>query len=322
VLVLLISAIGVAATPAVAQDSQDLSQARAKFQQGIELEQAGDWPAALKLFREVGQVRMTPQVRYHIARCEEQLGRLVAALGGFELALEQAEDVGEDFREEVTKSVSELRARIPKLTVERGSGAEAATIELDGIALGDSRVGTSMPVDPGPHAVSAQAPGYQSFHSTVEVGEREEQTVVVELRPLPKETRVPVAPERVEPSPPSRESSPVLIYVAGGVGIAGLAASGVFWGLRGAALSDLEELCPERDCSGIDPEQREDAESTYDRAKLFNTLAPIALGVGVVGVGTAVSLWLLRKPARSDTGWHAVPVAPSGALGLTLHRAF
>lgn len=317
--------MGVTASHAAAQDAQDLSRARAKFQQGIELEQAGNWAAALKLFREVGQVRLTPQVRYHIALCEEQLGRLVAALGGFELALEQADEVGEDFREEVSKSVDELRARIPKLTVERGSGAEAAIIELDGIALGDSTVGASMPVDPGPHAVSARAPGYQPFHSTVEVEEREEQTVVVELRALPKETRVPVAPPPVQLPQPEKRSSPVLIYVAGGIGIAGLAASSVFWGLRGSALSDLEERCPgpDHDCTGLPESERADAQDTYDRAKLYNTLAPIALGVGVVGVGTAVSLWLLRKPGRRGiSGWQALPVAPAGGLGLMLHRAF
>ena len=68
-------------TPALAQDAAELKKARAQFQQATELEQAGNWTAALQAFREVGQVRMTPQVRFHIAVCEEKLGRLVAALG-------------------------------------------------------------------------------------------------------------------------------------------------------------------------------------------------------------------------------------------------
>jgi hypothetical protein len=83
--------------PALAQDADELKRARAQFQQATELEQAGNWAAALQQFREVGQVRMTPQVRFHIAVCEEKLGRLVAALGGYELALAEADAVGPDF---------------------------------------------------------------------------------------------------------------------------------------------------------------------------------------------------------------------------------
>src|SRR4030095_11314931 len=81
-------------SPARADDKQELARARAQFQQATELEQAGNFAAAVQAFREVGQVRMTPQVRFHIAVCEEKLGRWVAALGSFELALQGAENVG------------------------------------------------------------------------------------------------------------------------------------------------------------------------------------------------------------------------------------
>ena len=50
-----------------AQDASELKKARAQFQQATELEQAKNWTAALQAFREVGQVRMTPPVRFHIA---------------------------------------------------------------------------------------------------------------------------------------------------------------------------------------------------------------------------------------------------------------
>ena len=101
---------------------------------------------------------MTPQVRFHIAVCEENLGRLVAALGGYELALADADKVGSDFKGEVEENVTKLRARIPKLVIDRGAGANAAAIELDGVAVGDSSVGVEVPLDPGPHAVTAKAP--------------------------------------------------------------------------------------------------------------------------------------------------------------------
>ncbi len=106
------SGAAAARAPALAEDTDELKQARAQFQQATELERAGNWAAALQRFREVGQVRMTPQVRFHIAVCEENLGRLVAALGGYELALAEADTVGPDFRTEVEQSIVRLRARI------------------------------------------------------------------------------------------------------------------------------------------------------------------------------------------------------------------
>ena len=91
-----------------AGDKKELSKARANFQRAIELEQAGNYTTALETFRDVGQVRMTPQVRFHIATCEEKLGRLVTALGGYQLAFADADTVGDDFKAEVDRAVTRL----------------------------------------------------------------------------------------------------------------------------------------------------------------------------------------------------------------------
>jgi hypothetical protein len=167
----LLLALGLQALPAAAQDAKELARARATFQQATELEQAGNWSAAVQKFREVGHGCMTPQVRFHIALCEDKLGRLVAALGGYELALADAGTVGPDFRAEVEGNVNRLRGRIPKLVIQRGAGAEAAVIELDGVSLGESSVGVDVPQDPGPHAVTAHSPNFQPFEATVSLAE-------------------------------------------------------------------------------------------------------------------------------------------------------
>ncbi len=169
--VALASAVLATAPICRAQDAAELKRARGQFQQATELEQAGNWTAALQAFREVGQVRMTPQVRFHIAVCEEKLGRLVAALGGYELALADADKVNPDFKGEVEENIGKLRACIPKLVIQRGAGAESAAIELDGVALGESSVGVEVPLDPGPHAVTARAPNRKAFEASVTLKE-------------------------------------------------------------------------------------------------------------------------------------------------------
>src|SRR5690606_13394940 len=108
------------------------------------------------------------------------------------LALADAESVGDgvSFKQEVEASISELRARIPKVVIERGQGAEAASIQLDGVALGDSSIGVEVPLDPGPHSLIATAPGYVDYSDTFEVAEEETRTVTVTLEPLPPEPQV------------------------------------------------------------------------------------------------------------------------------------
>ena len=116
------------------------------------------------------------------------------ASGLADQALAEAESVGEDFRTEVQGSVDALRAKIPMLTIERGPGADAATIEVDNVALGAASVGQAFPVDPGPHAISAKSPGFKDFVGVVELGDSERRTFIVQLEPRdPAPTSRPIA---------------------------------------------------------------------------------------------------------------------------------
>jgi len=313
--------LGVALCPpsAHAQDKKELSKARAQFQRAIEQEQAGNYTQALEQFRDVGQVRMTPQVRFHIATCEEKLGRLVTALGGYELALADAETVGEDFKNEVDTAVTRLRASIPKLLIQRGAGAEAAVIELDGVALGASSVGVPVPLDPGPHSVNAKAPGYEAFSQTVTINENEQKTVDIELTAEPAPVAAPPAGANMQTVDLNGKPNKKLIpYVIGGVGVVSLIGSGVLFGLRQSTLSDLENKCgPDRkSCPSS-------ARGEVDNLKLYNTTAQIALGVGVVGVGTAVTLLILqRKQSPTTAGFVLMPAAPDALAGASLNGRF
>ena len=300
------------AQPVYAQDKTELSKARAQFQRAIELEQAGNYTTALETFREVGQVRMTPQVRFHIATCEEKLGRLVTALGGYQLAFADADSVGEDFKSEVERAVTRLEASIPKLVINRGSGAEAAEIQLDGESLGASSVGVPVPLDPGPHAITAKAPDFESFNQTVTIAENEQKTVEVVLTPVPQEERAPVNVQSGPPLPKPR--SHVVPYVIGGVGVASLIGSGVLFVLRQSTLSDLESKCgPGRQSCPSS------SRGEVSNLRVYNATAQVALGVGVVGVGAGVGilLWQRKHPTATGAAMMLVPRAPNALAGAS-----
>jgi len=297
--------------PSFAQTADELSEARAAFQRGIELEQAKNWAGAIKQFRQVGQVKMTPQVRYHIALCEENLGKLVAALGGYELALADAESVGDgvSFKQEVEASVNDLRARIPKVVIRRGAGAEAAAIELDGVALGESSVGVEVPLDPGPHALVASAPGHADYSETLEVAEEETRTVTIDLKPLPVEAPPIVEPDdRGVPDEGGKKYS-FYPYVLMGVGGAALVTSGVLFVVRSQDLSDLKDKCEKvndqnYDCTSLTDPERADLRDKADRVQTLDYVAPIMLGVGVVAAGVGGTLFYLdmKNAKKQGTG--------------------
>ena len=304
--------------PAYAQSTADLKRARAQFQRGIELEQAGNYTEAIQEFREVGQVRMTAQVRFHIAFCEEGLGRLVTALGGYDLALAEADTVGPDFKSEVETAITRLKEKIPKILIERGSGADAALVQLDGVDLGASSIGVEVPLDPGPHKVTATAPGYHPFDNTVEVKEREVAKVTLELI-VNTEPDKPPPPPKIIMVPRDEGPDRTVPYIVGGAGIVLLGAGGALFALRQTTKAELEKDCPDKDLCA------ESNRDTYDRLKFYNVAAPVTAGVGLAAIGAAVVLIITEKkpvkqsaePEETSLGIDSVVPTwtPNGSVG-------
>jgi hypothetical protein len=289
-----------------------LTRARSQFQQALSLETAEDWAGALSLFQQVAAIKLTPQVRFHIGLCEDHVGRLASALGDYKLAAVEAQEANAtEVAAQVAARLDELRARIPRVVIVRGKGAEYATISLDGVSLGSSSVGNELPVDPGPHNVEAQARGFKPYNQTIQMAEKEVKKVEVVLDAVSAEPAV------VLPPPPgpgvetaaAPKKSKVLPYVIGGVGIASLVASGVFFGLKTSANNKLADKCgPDRNQCPNDPS----LQSTYNSGKTYNTLVPITLGVGVAAVGTAVVLLLTQK------GSAPAPAAASASASIAV----
>ncbi len=301
-----------------------LAEARSKFQRAIELEQAANYAGALKLYREVGAVRMTPQVRYHIALCEEKLGQLVAALGGYELAMSTGTDMPEAFINEVQTSIDELRARIPKLLIARGEGAEAASIELDGVALGQSSIGVEIPLNPGPHTVGASAPGYDDFRETVSVVEGASETLTITLSPTPEPEPEPVEPP---PPPPKEPRFGVLPYVIGGIGLATTVAGGVLLGVSQAKVGSIKKICGGIDCSDESQDDQNEARRLLNAAQELEAGGWVALGVGLAATGAGVVMYYLDSKRTKESSFlgpelRILPVASDRHWGMHMVGRF
>lgn len=286
---------GGAIEPACAQDAAELQAARDKFQKALALQTGGDWASALALLKEVAAVRSTPQVRFNIALCEENLGQLVAAVGDYELAAADARAADEsEVVEQAGRRLSELKGRVPKVVVERGANADTATITLDGVALGDQVIGKSMNVDPGPHVITARAIGFDSFRTTVRVDEAETKTIVVSLTPI---TQPKPAPPPAPDGMTLESSPPVAAYVAGGIGVASFITAGIMYGLAQGAKNELERECDDLSCPP-------DMEDTFDRGQTYATVGNVTLGLGVLGVGLG-AVFYVTHDRETASGFRA-----------------
>lgn len=315
----LVLALGLCATAgpkAHAAEDPALQEARDKFQKALALQTGGDWAGALVLLKEVAAVRSTPQVRFNIALCEENLGQLVASVGDYELAAADArKQNAPDVSKEAEARLDALRGRIPKVVVKRGVNADAATITLDGVTLGDRVIGQSMNIDPGPHVITGRAAGFQSFRTTVRVAETQVETVEVNLVPInppaaSAPTPVDKTPER-EPEPSSHTAA----YIVGGIGLASFAGAGAMFYLRQQELNTLENRCINKRC---DPSLK----SVADRGERYTLLGNIGLGVGAAGVSLGLILFLAGNDDEPEQAVSVVPTAPNSDVGLSYLRRF
>ncbi|MEZ4375348.1 MAG: hypothetical protein R3B07_31335 [Polyangiaceae bacterium] len=304
--VLVLGALSLVSVSGSAQTPAEIQQARTLYSQGLTQEAASDWAGALASFEKVARIRMTPQVRFHIARCKEKLGRLNEALGGYRLAEHEAsttDGVPDSVLSEVRAAREELEKRVPRLIIERGEGAESAKIALDGVELGQAQIGREVNVDPGPHLIKVTLPDGRRFERTVQVKEGEQDQVMLDvppdLQPLAKDDAPKAegdddtqaaAFDSKDGLPPSGGSP--MPWIIGGLGVASLAASGVFFILRNQANSDLDSECINDVC----PDTLEDTQS---RGESYSMLTGVTLGIGIVGVSVA-AIWLLTGSSGSQ----------------------
>lgn len=306
----------------------DAERAAAKqaFEEGLELEKQADYSAALAKFQKVGEFKMTPHVRFHVALCEEKLGQLVSAMRGFELAAAEALKMGKDAQvvaDKAPERAEALRKRIAAVRIEVKGKVLHSRILLDGQPVLAKDFNTLVPVDPGKHAIEVETDGAIAQRREVTLAEKGYETITLELddkeRPLvatvtATATSAPTSSAAPPPPPPSRLPA----FVLGGAGVASLIGAGVFYGLRFGAIGQFEELCPvakfPKDDSG-NQDCPPSAQAPHDDAQMFTVVAGVLTGVGVAALGGAGAYWLLtqRKPANGQP-----TKAPATTIGVSV----
>lgn len=317
-----------------AQSKEDLDKARAMFLEGVSLAAANNCAAALTKYQAVAKVKLTAQVVFNIAECEERLGKLVASLGSYRLA---ASLVTDNKPIEVAKHVGDrigsLEARIPKLVIQRTE--ETSKIELDGTEIGSSQLGKENLVDPGTHTVSGKIGETEVWRESVQIEEKETKTITVKIdvakfKPPPQSTATAsaTATATAAPVPTVEPPSRAPAYLVGGAGLLSLGVGFALMGVSLGTASELEQTCgTEHVCPASE-------KAKYDTGRTMAGVSTALLAVGGAALATGVVLFFVRgsssppQPAASapapaarskgqNTGWNGpqIGVAVQGGVG-------
>lgn len=301
---------------ASAQSADDRETARRLFEQGKSRRDAGDARGALEAFRAADALMNVPTTKLAVARAYVALGRLVeardAAVAVAYLKAGRAEPQPfVDARAAAARLATELAARIPSLTIAL-HGPAPQTLTIDGEPVPRDAWGAPRRLNPGKHAVVARR-GAREVKADVVVAERANDTVTLDM-PLAsgddEAAPAAAAPASDRPSsvtlgpPPSRPLGP-LVWIGGGVAVAGLATGAVAGLISMSNKSDADALCRDGKC----PPPAYDA---LDAANRWATVSTI--GFATAGVGLAlVAVGLLVRPEPSRQGSAALLVRPGGA---------
>ena len=321
----LVLAGALAAATANAAPSDDVRRARVLFEQAEADEDGERWSEALEKLRDVARVKLTAGVRYHIALCEEHLGRLVRALGDYREAEDQARlENAQDVLRIVGNQVAALEPRIPHLTVRVAPHVSEIALKLDGEPMGNP-VGVPMQVDPGVHYVVATAPDRPPAAAAVTVRAGESKVLELELEealrepappaPVPVQAPSPAPfPSRLPPSPPSAPArttqtseGPAIVATALAIALAGGGTAAFL--IAGAEHDTAVRTCALR----ADPAPNA-CDWLKNRVRAWDFAAAGGWGGALIAATTGLVFWTRPAAAPAALGV-ALVIAPT-AVGV------
>jgi hypothetical protein len=310
-----------AAVPAWGQGptSEELAAARQLFNEALDLEKDADWAGALAKLEKVAQVKMTPQVRFHVALCHEHLGKLVKAVNGFELAIQEARAAGvTEVLDQAPKRAEALRKRLAHVVLHVKGTVRTSKVLIDEAPVSLALADTRIPVDPGSHRIEVRRDDEVTFSQDVEL--REGETHELDIAIDDPEPPPPPPPPLPDPEPgvtPQEPPSRVPAYATMAVGGVVLTVSGILFGLREATIANVR--CDDPDeFTGCDPDDK----GTADLARSYDTSSKVLAGLGGATLAAGVVWWIVLATGdgASTTGASSPRVtvlpAPAGAVVL------
>ena len=311
----------------------DVAAADALFNRGVTEMEAGNYKKGCPLIAESLRVDPQPGTLFALSQCEVKWGRIATAVVRLDEYLQVYARMTPEQKAQQIKRLNvvkeqreKLATQVPELTLSLPPGAPAGTVvKRDDVVVASAALGLGLPVDPGEHVVSTQAPGGALWEQRFTITSGEKKPLVLEVKTAPI---IEAGPAMVTPPKEARpveagagpSTRRVAAYVIGGVGVAGLVVGGVMGGLALGKKATITAHCG----SGI--KSSDETACDAEGLKASNSVKPLGLvstvgfAAGLAGVGTAVILILTdhktAKPEAAARGpWISASVLSAGPAG-------
>jgi hypothetical protein len=258
---------------------------------------------------------------FTLAECESLWGKIASAVTDYDNFLDLVAHLPPHDRpkqEARAKIAAEKRAalsrEVPSVTVSLDAGIPVgSTVKIDGRAVSSAKLDSSIPLDPGDHVITVEAPDGRTNEQRVSLARRDARAVALVLPAL---SVAPGQSERPAVTSDSGGARSTVMWVTGGVGAAAVVAGVVMGAIVVAEKSSIDSNCPTATTCATTA----DANSANGARTLGWASTGILIGGGAA-IGAAVVLWLARPAASSSSIEPVVAPSTNGAI-LGLKGAF
>jgi hypothetical protein len=306
------------AAPSARAAERDAATAQALFDQGRALMAEKKYGEACPKLAESQRLDPGMGTLFHLGDCYEGSGKIASAWAAYLEVASLAAASGQTDRMNAAEArAKKLEPRLPRLTivVPEASRLTDLRVTRDDVEVGSVQWGTPLPVDPGPHKITASAPGHRSFTDSVvlkEGGTASLPVPVLETAPdqppattSPQPATSPVAPplsatSSASGAPPADVSGgggpgPLVIGL-GALGIVGIGAGTVLGFMAKSKFDASKQHCNpgnENLCNAEGVELR-------DNAFTLGNVSTVGFIVGGVALAGAAVLWIVDSGSSSE----------------------
>ncbi len=339
------------AVPAVAQTAADdptTAMARARFKEGVDFYDKGEYEQARASFLQAYALKKHPAVLLNLAWSCLKSGHTLDANKYFQQFLTEGKDITDKQRADANDGLTQARGKLARIEIQATSGTE---VTIDGEKVGTAPLSDAVAVEAGAHTVKFKGPDGSSDTQSVSVlgGQKavakfpqSASAAAPVPAPVPANTAATPPPDSTTPAatppadatpaptPPAHEapssgSHPgfftppdniVPAVVLAGVGVVGIGL-GIFMGItKNTAQSNANDLGAKILANGglanaANQPYIASYNSDLNDVNTDATVANIGIGVGIAGLVGAVVYWgLASKSDGGSAALHAPVVTP------------
>ncbi len=298
----------------------DDAAAKALFDQGKALFSEGRYGEACAKLEGSFKLAALSSTRGLLGACYEKVGRLASAWAAYRDSAAIADRQGNAERATAAREkAAELEPRLARVTIDASAVRNVPGIKvlLDDIEQPAAALGIELPIDDGPHLITAAAEDYKPWKATIDIQDGERKRIVVE--PLvPDPTRRLLIEQRLADERRVAHRRQQIAYGLIGGGAVGLGVAVTLGVLSRSQWHRAQDAgCTDDGICPTDASTRD-----VDGAALKADVATYLGGVGLLLVGAGVFVYVTSPKPRTEAELKVTPSITSSAASVVLQGRF